>query len=144
MLVIGEPKPLPALAGVALEQHPWSADTEAELLSRCHVGLSPLPDDEWCQFKSGYKLIQYMAAGRAAVASPVGANNFVLSGNETGLFAKGDGDWYQAIDRLRRDPALRQRMAGNGRRRAEALFSIDVIGQKLVTLIKAAARVSHG
>ena len=143
LMVIGETKKIPGFDGIAIEQFPWSEATETELLSRCHLGLNPLPDDEWCRFKSGYKLIQYMATGRAAVASPVGANKWVLQGGETGLFATSDTDWYDAVMRLRADPVLRRRLAANGRRRAEEVFSIDAVGSKLVTLIKTAARAPH-
>ncbi len=140
LMVIGETKPIAALEGVAHEQHPWSEATEGALLARCHVGLNPLPDDEWCKFKSGYKLIQYMAAGRAAVASPIGANAWVQTGNETGLFASNAEEWYQAVRRLRDDAALRHRMAAAGRARAEAVFSIQALGDTLVRLIATAAR----
>ena len=143
LLVIGETHKIPGFEDISKEQHPWSEATETELLSRCHVGLNPLPDDEWCRFKSGYKLIQYMAAGRAAVASPVGANKWVLQGGETGLFATTDTEWYTAVNRLRADAALRQRLAANGRRRAEEVFSINAVGSKLVTLIKTAAAAPH-
>lgn len=139
LLMIGETNPMPALTGVNLEQRPWSEKTEADLLSQCHVGLNPLPDDEWCRFKSGYKLIQYMAAGRAAVASPVGANNWVQADGKTGIFASTGSEWYDAINRLRLDQQLRSRLAAGGRQRAESVFSIEALGQKLVALIQKAA-----
>jgi glycosyltransferase involved in cell wall biosynthesis len=140
LLVVGETKPIASLSGVTVEQQPWSEASESALLARCHIGLNPLPDDEWCKFKSGYKLIQYMAAGRAAVASPIGANAWVQTGDETGLFATTDEEWYQAICRLRDDGALRQRLAAGGRRRAEQVFSIEALGDKVAALIQAAAR----
>jgi hypothetical protein len=140
LLVIGETNPMPALHGVTLEQKSWSEVTENELLGQCHIGLNPLPNDDWCQFKSGYKIIQYMAAGRAAVASPIGANNWVQTGGETGLFASTADEWVASVNRLRTDSALRQRLAANGRRRAEAVFSIEALGAKLVELIRATAQ----
>ncbi len=139
LLVVGETNSIPALAGVRIAQHAWSEAREAELISACHVGLNPLPDDDWCRFKSGYKLIQYMAAGRAAVASPVGANCWVQADSETGLFATTDEQWYAAINRLRNDHELRSRLAIGGRRRAETVFSIEALGQTLVQMIKATA-----
>ena len=61
-----------------------------------------MQDDGWSRFKSGYKLIQYMAAGRASVASPIGANCDVVVAEKTGLFATHDEEWYSQINRLRK------------------------------------------
>ena len=135
LLVVGEDRALDELAGVTLEQHPWSEATEAMLIAKCHVGLSPLQNDGWSRFKSGYKLIQYMAAGRPAVASPIGANCDVVVAEETGLFATGDEEWYRQIDRLRKDGELRRRLGRQARRRCEELFSIEALGGRLSELI---------
>ena len=110
------------------------------MLARCQVGPNPLPNDEWCQFKGGYKVIQYMAAGRAAEASPVGAENRGVMGGELGLFAANDDDWYQFMTRPRDDPVLRRRYAASDRRRAEEVFSIGAVGKTLVSLMQTAAQ----
>jgi hypothetical protein len=39
-----------------------------------HVGIMPLPQGAWEYGKSGYKLVQYMAASRPVVVSPVCVN----------------------------------------------------------------------
>ena len=90
--------------------------------------------------KSGYTVIQNMAAGRAAEASPVGAENSVLKGGDLGLFAANDDDWYQFMTRPRDDPVLRRRYAAGGRRRAEEVFSIGAVGKTLVSLMQTAAQ----
>ncbi|SED42532.1 hypothetical protein SAMN05519104_3517 [Rhizobiales bacterium GAS188] len=136
LLVVGEDRALDGLHGIAIEQHSWSEDTEASLIGRCHVGINPLPDDEWSRFKSGYKLIQYMAAGRASVASPVGANRDVVAEDETGLFATSDDEWYRQIDRLRRDDELRRRLGRQARRQSEERFSIEALGGIVCDAIK--------
>ena len=46
-----------SLPGVAIDHIPWSEDTEAEELARCHVGIMPLRDGPWERGKCGYKLI---------------------------------------------------------------------------------------
>ena len=38
----------------------------------------PLPSDKWSEGKCGFKLIQYMALGIPAVASPVGVNSIII------------------------------------------------------------------
>ena len=55
-----------------VETQSWSEAREANLLQRMHVGIMPLPQGAWEYGKSGYKLVQYMAASRPVVASPVG------------------------------------------------------------------------
>jgi len=135
LLVVGENRELDRLAGIRLEQHPWSEATEAKLISRCHVGISPLLHDGWSQFKSGYKLIQYMAAGRPAVASPIGANCDVMVAGETGLFATSEAEWYSQINRLRQDTDLRRRLGRQARLRCEQMFSIEALGERLARLM---------
>jgi len=140
LLVVGENRELDRLGGIRLEQHPWSEATESKLLSRCHVGISPLLHDGWSQFKSGYKLIQYMAAGRPAVASPIGANCDVMAAEETGLFATSEAEWYSQINRLRQDSDLRRRLGRQARLRCEQMFSIEALGGHLTRLMHQLAR----
>lgn len=101
---------------------PWSEDNEKELPALFDAGLMPLPDDPWCRGKGGYKLIQYMAAGVACLASPVGANLEVVEERRTGFFARGSGDWLGLLDRLAGDPGLCGRLGAAGRERAEKMY----------------------
>jgi len=47
----------------------------------------PLPQGAWEYGKSGYKLVQYMAASRPVVASPVGVNCDVVKEGVNGFVA---------------------------------------------------------
>jgi hypothetical protein len=123
LLAIGAPETF-QLPGVAIDAVPWSEATEADQLGRCHVGIMPLDDTPWNRFKSGYKLIQYMAAGRAVVASPVGANLDIVVHGRIGFFARTDHEWTDALARLRDAPELRRRFGSEGRRRCAAHFSL--------------------
>ena len=76
-----------------------------------------------------------MAAGRASVASPIGANCDVVVAEETGLFARNDEEWYSQINRLRQDAELRRRLGRQARRRCEKMFSIEALGKNLSELI---------
>jgi len=70
-----------------VETQSWSEAREANLLQRMHVGIMPLPQGAWEYGKSGYKLVQYMAASRPVVASPVGVNCDVVKEGVNGFFA---------------------------------------------------------
>lgn len=91
---------------------PWSSETEAALLAQCDLGIMPLTDDSFSRGKSAYKLIQYMAAGLPAAASPVGENCHVIHAGKNGFLADSPEEWYQAFAALH-DPGTRRIMAEN-------------------------------
>lgn len=134
-LIANEPIALP---GVAVEFVPWREDREAELLAGIDAGIMPLPDEPWERGKCAYKLIQYMAAGRPVVASPVGANAEVVVDGETGLLATTTEDWIAALTRLKTDAALRARMGTAGRRRVEQTYCLQAQAGRLAAALRAA------
>lgn len=125
--------------GVTVNAVPWAEATEADDLRACDVGIMPLPDDPWARGKSALKLLQYMAAGVAAVASPVGANCDVLTDGRDGLFAATDAEWVEKLSLLIRDAGYRRHLALAGRRTAEEQFSVEAAGAHLVGVLAAAA-----
>jgi len=112
-------------AGLPVEHIPWSVDAEAASLVRGDIGIAPTPDDRWTRGKCGFKIVQYMAAGLPAIASPVGANAEIVRANETGLLATTSLEWTDAIVKLASDIALRRTMGAAGRERVEREFSIE-------------------
>lgn len=117
----------------------WSPENEAALLSRCHAGIMPLPaDDAFAAGKSAFKLIQYLAAGLPAIASPVGENRRVLRAGETGFFASAPGEWAEAL-RLLADDAVRIRLSANARVLARD-YSIQKYGPIYAEFLREALR----
>lgn len=129
-----------ALPGVRHETWPWSEDTEVRDMQRFHVGIMPLSDTPWERGKCAFKLIQYMAAGRPVVASPVGANAEVVADGVSGFLASGPDEWAEHLGRLRSDPALRARMGEEGRRRVESTYSLGEAAPRLATLLRSVSR----
>ncbi len=107
------------------EERPWIEGREAADIAGFDVGIMPLPDDPWSRGKCGYKLVQYLACGRPAVASPVGANRDIVVPEVTGLLASTPDEWVAALDRLIADPALRARLGRAGRARVEAHYALQ-------------------
>ncbi|MFH1070817.1 MAG: glycosyltransferase family 4 protein [Candidatus Glassbacteria bacterium] len=116
----------------------WSPENQAAGLARLDVGVMPLPDDPWCRGKGGYKLIQYMAAGAACLAGPVGANLEIVVEGETGFFAREDSEWAVHLSRLAADRELCRRLGEAGRERAQRLYDYRALGPEFFRLLERA------
>ncbi|WP_437202353.1 glycosyltransferase family 4 protein [Planctomicrobium sp. SH664] len=103
----------------------WNARTAVAEISRFTVGLMPLHNGDWERYKCGFKLLQYLASGLPAVASPVGVNAEIVTPGENGFLAASPEDWFETIGQILQDPQLREKLGRNARRTVEELFSID-------------------
>ena len=129
-----------SIPGVSVESLDWSLDKEADSIADCDIGIMPLQDTPWEQGKCAYKLIQYMACGLPAVASPIGANLDVLIDGDTGFFASTSSDWVEKLDLLLCDAELRQRLGSTGRERVEAHYCLQKTAPILMSLFTEAIR----
>jgi glycosyltransferase involved in cell wall biosynthesis len=123
-------------AGFAVEHVPWSEQTEADALVRGDIGIAPTPCDRWTLGKCGFKIIQYMAAGLPAIASPVGANAEIVRVGETGMLADTPQQWADAIEQLARDIELRRRMGRAARDVAEREYSLTRAAETWAQLLR--------
>jgi glycosyltransferase involved in cell wall biosynthesis len=103
----------------------WSEETEAEKLSTISVGVMPLGNSPWDFGKCGYKLLQYMASGIPAVASPVGANAEIVIHGSTGFHATTQEDWFGAFKFVHTYPRLAEKIGAAARLRVINHYSID-------------------
>jgi glycosyltransferase involved in cell wall biosynthesis len=128
-----------AADGVQVIVHPWSLETEVDLAGRCDVGLSPLPDTDWARGKCGLKLIQYMALGISAVASPVGVHPEIVAHGENGMLAATPEAFEEAVHALLCDPSLRCAQGRAARETVLARYSVDAVAPRLAALLERAS-----
>lgn len=127
------------LGSVRVETPAWSEAEEGDQISRFDVGIMPLPDSLFSRGKCGLKLIQYMAAGRPVVGTPLGVNADIIRPGQTGLHATTVPQWTDALLQLQADSALRRRMGRQGRQDVERQYAMDVVTPRLANVLRAAA-----
>lgn len=95
-----------AIPNVSMKFYDWSSETEIELLKQSHVGIMPLNDDLFSRGKSGFKLIQYQAAGLPSIASPVGENQTIIQEGLNGFLPQTQQEWIDTIIQLHNNHTL--------------------------------------
>jgi glycosyltransferase involved in cell wall biosynthesis len=113
---------------------PWQEDTEAAVVDEFDIGIMPLTDDPWSRGKSGFKLVQYMAARKAVIASPVGFNVDLVNRSGAGFLASSLAEWEAAIRTLTSSRGLQQYLGQRGREYVERHFSVQAIAPRLVRI----------
>ncbi len=104
---------------------PWRLESEIEDIASLDIGIMPLPDDEYSRGKCGFKLLQYMALGIPAVASPVGVNKQIIKDGENGYLAANSNEWIEKLSWLIADKAKRTEIGKNGRCTVEEKYSLQ-------------------
>lgn len=120
-------------------------DQVAHFLSAFDVCAMPHPPTaQFSRYTSPLKLFEYMAAGRAIVASDLPGWADVVADGETALLVPPDDvpAWSLAIDRLRADGDLRMRLGARAREKALEHYTWDVRAAHILAHIQKAA-ASH-
>jgi glycosyltransferase involved in cell wall biosynthesis len=94
-----------------------------------------LESDQWSEGKCGFKIIQYLALGIPAVASPVGVNNKII-GETNGFLCHTYEEWYAALSVLLADHDLREQMGRAGREKIISTYSIQATEALFLDLFK--------
>jgi glycosyltransferase involved in cell wall biosynthesis len=126
----------PDLGALPLRYIPWSEVAEESFLASISIGLMPLDDNDWERGKCSYKMLQYMAAGRPSVVSPVGMNSELLSEADAGTAARTDEDWVRSLCALLADGEMAEEMGRAGRALAERRYSVRVLAPRLAELLR--------
>lgn len=114
------------LTGVNVCPVTWDKACEVDQLSEIDIGIMPLfQTDDWDRYKCGLKLVQYMAVGMPAVASPVGVNGSIVSPGVNGFLAANDNEWTDSLQRLLEDAELRESIGTGARETVRTGYSIE-------------------
>ena len=103
---------------------PWDKDREIEDLMRIDIGVMPLSDDAWAKGKCGFKALQYMAMGVPALVSPVGVNMEIVDHEVNGYLCHSEQDWYNKIEQLITDVALRKSFRKKAREKVVLNYAV--------------------
>ena len=126
----------PDLPGLPVRYVPWSAAAEADFLASITLGVMPLDDGPWERGKCSFKMLQYLAAGRPCVVSPVGMNREVLAQAEVGLAATTQRRMGRGTLGHPRRPRGRPATRVAGRALVERRYSLDALAPRLAGLIR--------
>src|ERR1700682_2573126 len=121
---------------VNVEPIAWSSATEAEALATAHIGVMPLTDDEWARGKCAFKVLQYMAAARPCLASPVGANTEAVIDGFNGFHARTVDEWEQHLELLIRSPEVRASFGASGRAHVESRYAMRTYQARYLELLR--------
>jgi glycosyltransferase involved in cell wall biosynthesis len=121
-----------------IEHRPWSLQGQSDELAGFDLGIMPLPDSDWARGKSGYKLLQYFAAGVPAVASPVGLNAELIGGDR-GLLASSPQEWERALTTMIADAGGRRASGAAARVFVEREYSYQRWAPELAALLRGLA-----
>lgn len=124
----------PQLSLKNLQYTEWTAENEVTELAACQIGLMPLTQDEWSEGKCGFKLIQYLALGIPAVASPVGVNKKIIDEGVNGFLCESEAEWYAAIEKLLQNASLRKQLGAAGRKKIIEQYSLLSNGNNFLQL----------
>ncbi len=112
--------------GVDIEIRQWSAETEVNDLLEGDIGLVPLVDSNWNQWKFFYKVIQYMSVGLPVIAPRMGSNGEIIQDGVNGFIVDTKQEWFERLKLLVENPDLRCEMGANGRKTVVEKFSAEV------------------
>jgi len=110
----------------------WSLKKDIAEFQDLDIGIYPLPDNEWVKGKTGFKTVQYMAAGVPCVVSRVGRNIEIVKNRVNGFLASSQQEWIDRLSCLIENPKLREEIGLAGRKTVEEKFSIKVNGPKYI------------
>jgi len=100
------------------------------------IGLYPLLNNDYNQYKCGFKALEYMAMGVPVLASPVGENKFIIENEIDGFLVPDEKGWIERLSRLVENEGIRKKMGNIARKKIEEKYSTEVCADKLINIFK--------
>lgn len=114
----------------------WREDSEALELCKSHIGIAPMPENNWTKGKCALKVLQYMAAGLPVISSRSGANADVIDHRINGYLISSQSEWHEVIGMCAQDVDSLRRMGELGQEKVRAEYDIEVVFEKLLRHIE--------
>ena len=105
-------------------------------ISNFDVGLYPLLNNRYNQYKCGFKALEYMAMEVPVIASPVGENVFIIENEKDGFLASNEKEWEERLSYLIENYNIRKKIGKRGRRKIEKNYSTEVYANKLIKIFE--------
>ena len=120
-----------------LEYVPWNKASEIADLNTIDIGVMPLPDTPWSRGKCGFKILQYMALEKVALASAIGINTDIIQHGHNGLLCHSLDDWVKNLIAVLENKELRTRLGKNARQQVITKYSLDANKENFLRLFEA-------
>jgi len=115
----------------------WADPTAVpSAISDFDVGLYPLLDNKYNQYKCGFKALEYMAMEIPVVASPVGENRIIVENGKNGFLASNEKEWEEKLSYLIENGSVRKRMGKMGRENIKKNYSLEICVSKLIKVFE--------
>ena len=124
-----------AVPEIRAERIPWSLDNEARDAANIDIGIQPLGNSRFDHGKSGWKIYQYMAAGRLVVATRGGYISELVDDGATGFLVSSEAEFEQRLRALAGDTNLRASMGQQAQMRIVEKHDIGRAVEQLADLI---------
>jgi glycosyltransferase involved in cell wall biosynthesis len=118
-----------------LDVKSWSLESEISDIASFDIGIMPLPGDGYSRGKCGFKLLQYMALGIPAVASPIGVNKDIVKDGENGNLASSPQEWEDKLAGLISDFNLRKKIGAKARHTVETGYSLQKWAPRMIEFL---------
>jgi hypothetical protein len=126
----------PVFAWTDHSQPAWSLKELPRMMGQYDIGFAPLPLDNILVYgKSSNKVVGYMAAGLAVIASDHPAYREVITSQENGYLGITPGDFNAAYDQLC-DPKVRQTLIHRSYETVVRKFSVTALTEKLLATLE--------
>ena len=112
---------------------PWSPpQTISSYLDGIDVGLFPVLDKTRFNLaKSPVKVFEYMAKKKPVIASKLGEAGYIIKQGLNGFLAATKDEFIYYMEKLIKDPGLRQTLGENAHICVKTEYSLTVLGEKL-------------